>query len=130
MHEIDVDVIGFEIAQALFERGHDALPAAVAAVGRLRVADADLGDEADIAPARPERAGERLLGDAHAVGFGRVEAIDAGIERAMHRLVELRGVDRAVGAADFPAAKADGGDFQIGAAELSVFHCRFPPGLF
>ena len=123
--EIDIDVISDEICQTLVERGHDPCAAAVAAIGRLRIANADLGDEADVAAAGTERSGERLLGDTHAVGFGGVEAIDPGIERAMHRLFELRRIDRAIGAADFPAAKAYGGNLDGRSAELPEFHGRF-----
>ena len=115
-------MIGGEIRQALLERGHDPHAAAVAAIGCLRVADADLGDEADVPPAGTERPCERLLGDAHAVGLGGIEAVDSGIERAVHGLVELRRVDRAIGAADFPTAEANGGNLQVRAAELPVFH--------
>ena len=110
------------LRQALLERGHDPRAAAVASIGCLRVADADLGDETDVAPAGTKRACKRLLGDAHAVGLGGIEAVDSGIERAVHGLVELRRVDRTVGAADFPAAEADGGNLQVRATELPVFH--------
>ena len=54
-------MIGGEILQALLERGHDPHAAAVASVGCLRVADADLGDETDVAPAGTKRACKRLL---------------------------------------------------------------------
>ena len=124
--EIDIDVISGEIGQTLLERGHDPCAATVAAIGCLRIADADLGNEADVASTGTERPGERLLGDAHAVGFGGVEAIDPSVECAMHRLFELRRIDRAIGAADFPAAKAYGGNLDVRSAELPVFHGRFP----
>ena len=111
MHEINVDVIRIEVAQALFERSHDPRSAAVTTIGGLGIADPDLGYEADIAPASTQRMGERPLGNAHAVGLGGIETVDTGIERAVHGLVKLLRVDRAVGPADFPAAKANGGDF-------------------
>jgi hypothetical protein len=56
---------------------------------------------------------ERLLGDAHAVGLGGIEAVDAGIEGTVHGLIELRGVDGAVCAADLPAAEADSGNLEV-----------------
>lgn len=59
MDEIDIDVISAEVRQALLERGHDPRVTAVAAIGRFRIADADLGDEADIASAGTERAAAR-----------------------------------------------------------------------
>jgi hypothetical protein len=120
--QVDIDVIGAEVPQALFERRKDARSAAVAAIGRLRIADAGLGDETHVAPAIAERAGERLLGDAHPIGLGGVEAVDTRIEGALHGTIELRRVDCAVGAGDLPAAEADGGDLPMGATELPVFH--------
>ena len=77
VHQVNIDMIGVEIAQTLLDRGHDARAAAVAAIGRLGITDADLGDDADIAPARTESATQRLLGNAHAVGFSGIETVNA-----------------------------------------------------
>ena len=43
----------------------------------------------------------------------------------MHRLFELRRIDRTIGAANFPAAKAYGGNLDVRSAKLPVFHGRF-----
>ena len=122
MHQIDVDMIGVEIAQTLFQRRDDPRATAVSAIGHLRIADTDLGHEADIAPLRAQSARQRPFGNPHAVRFGGMETIDPGVQRPMHRLLELDRVDRTVGSAYFPAAETDGGNLHAGSAELSVFH--------
>jgi hypothetical protein len=110
-------------------RGRAQAPArAVAAVWGVRVADATLGDDDHVLPAGAERLGERALRDAHAVGFGGIEAVDAVVDGAMDRAAEVRLVDRAVGPADLPAAEPDDGYAKIGLAELPVFHPRLLPG--
>jgi hypothetical protein len=123
--QIHVDVIGGEMPQALLERGRDPRAAAVATVRCFRIADADLGDETDVASPGAESAGEHLLGNAHAVGFCGIEAVDAGIESVVHGLVELRSVDWAIGAADFPTTEANRGHLPVGATELPIFHGVF-----
>jgi hypothetical protein len=122
MHQINVDMIGVEIAQTLFQRRHDPRATAVSAIGRVRIADADLGHEADIAPPRAQSERQRPFGNPHAIRFSGIEAIDPGVERPMHRLLELGRVDRTVGSADLPAAKAYGGNLRAGSAELPVLH--------
>ena len=122
MDQVDFHVIGAKVAQALLDRSHDPRAAAVAAVRRLGVADADLGHERDFCPPRPQRAAERLLGYAHTIRLGGVEAVDARIERAMNGPFELSRINRAVGATDFPAAKTDCGNVQVRTAKLAIFH--------
>src|ERR1019366_1542577 len=113
VHEIDIDMIGVEIAQTLLDRSHDPLGAAVAAIGRFGIADADFGDQAHIAPARTQSTGQRLLGNPHPVRLSGIETVDARVECAVHGPVELRRIDRAISTADFPAAEANGGDFYV-----------------
>src|SRR6266851_3172781 len=122
MHQIDIDVIGLQVPQALLDRRHYPLTTAVAPVRRLVVADPELGHHNDIAAARPERPRQRLLGDAHAIGFGSIKAVDAAVDRPLHRLAKLGLVDPAIGAADLPAAKADRRDPQVGPSKLPIFH--------
>ena len=120
-------MIRTEIAQAVVEGGRQALTRTVAAVGGVRIANAAFGDERDILTPRAKGFGQSAFRDAHAVGFGGVETIDAAVDRTMDRAEEVSFVDLAIGAADFPAAEPDGGYPQIAPAELPVFHSRpFP----
>src|SRR5882672_7038282 len=124
MHEIDVDVISAEPLQALVDRGEDALPAAVAAVWHFLVADAEFGRDDDVVAAASERPRQRLLGHAHAIGLGRVETIDAAIDRLRDRALELALVNSTIGAADLPTPEADCGNLQAGSPKLPELHRR------
>ena len=75
--EIDIDIVGIERLEALFDRLHHALAAAVAVVRQIRISDAELGrDDSFLAP-RSERFGQRLLRRAHAIGLGGIEAVES-----------------------------------------------------
>src|SRR5438874_2661789 len=125
MHEIDVDMIGLEPLQAPLDRREDARGAAVSAVRHFVIADTEFGRYDDLVSAWPKRSRKHLLGHAHAVGLGRVEAGDTAIDRLRDRTLELALVDTAVGATDLPAAKADRRYLEVGLAELSILHA-FP----
>src|SRR5271166_3562073 len=126
MNEIDVDMVGLQVAQALLDRRHDASAAAVTPRGHFVVAHPEFGDDADILTTAAECASQRLLRYPHAVGFGGVKASDAAVDRLPDRAGELCLVDSAVSAADFPATKADRRDLEVGLAESPIFHA-FPP---
>ena len=128
VHEVDVDVVGAEVLQALVDRRDDALAAAVAEVRLVPVVHAELGDDDRLVAAPAERLAERALGSAHAVALGGVEAVDAEVERAPDGAHELRLLDVAVAAADLPAAEADGRDLEAGPSERSLLHGRSPRG--
>ena len=128
VHEVDVDVVGAEVLQALVDRRDDALAAAVAQVRLVAVVHAELGDDDRLVATLAERLAERAFGGAHAVALGGVEAVDAEVERAADGAHELRLLDVAVAAADLPAAVADGRDLEAGPSERSMLHCRSPRG--
>jgi hypothetical protein len=122
VHEVDVDVVGPEVLQALVDRRKDPLAAAVAQVGHVAVGHPELGDDDRLVPPRAERGAERALGGAHAVALRGVEAVDAQVERPRDRAYELRLLDVAVAAADLPAAEAHGRDLEPRASEWSMLH--------
>jgi hypothetical protein len=93
--------------QALLDRRHHPLTAAVAAVGHFVVAHPELGDHNDLPAVSPERPRQCLLGDAHPIGFRGIEAVDAAVDCSLYCALELPFVDLPVRAADLPAAKAD-----------------------
>src|SRR5262249_15119272 len=122
MDQIHVDIVRLEVLQALLNRGHDALATAVATVGGLVVAYPEFGHNIDVLPALPKGPRQGLFGRAHTIGFRGVKAVDADIDGAPHRLMQLPGVDFAVGAAHFPAAKTDRRDLQASLPKWSIFH--------
>src|SRR5207248_8650444 len=58
----------------------------------------------------------------HAVPLGRVEAVDAEVERPPYRPGKPLGLDAPVAAADLPAAEADGRNVEAGLPERPVLH--------
>src|SRR5208283_5953753 len=124
--EVDVDVIGVERLEAFVDRLDHALAGAVAIVGSVGIADAELGrDDGFLAP-RAERFRQRFFRRAEAVRLGGIEAVDAEIERAINRFDELGFLDTAVAAANLPASEAHGGNLNTGPAKWSEFH-TLPP---
>src|SRR6516162_3340539 len=122
VHEENVDMVGLQPLQALFDRRQDPGAAAVAAAGHFLVADAEFGDDRDIPAAAAERPRQGLFRHSHTIGLGGVEAGDAVVDRLLYSARELGFVDPAIGAADFPAPEADRRDLDAGLAELPVFH--------
>jgi hypothetical protein len=122
MHEIGIDMVGPQPLQAFLDRRHDAAAAAVAAVWHFLVADPEFRDDRDVLPPTAEGPRQGLFRHAHAIGFGRIEAGDAAVDRFRDGALKLRLVDPPIGAADLPAAKPDRGNLEIGLAELPVFH--------
>src|SRR4051794_14359826 len=122
VHEIHVDVVGPEVLQALVDRREHPLTAAVAQVRLVAIVHADLRDDAGLVAPRAKRFGQRALRRAHPVALGRVEAVDAEIQRAPDGPLELIDLDVAVAAAYLPAAVADRADVDAGAAEQTLLH--------
>jgi len=83
VHEINVDVIGIEIAQIWSSEAMIRARLLSRRLGRLRISHADFGDDADIAPARAQSACESLLGNPHAIGLSGIETVDARVESAV-----------------------------------------------
>ena len=115
----EINVVGAEPAQRGVEARHHGL-------GRLGCAGrCDLGlgrDDHVIARAALDGLADDLLG---AVRLGRVDEVDAEVERLPHKGDGLRGGEAGALADAAVAAAAEPGDadFQAGAAEGCVLHC-------
>src|SRR6266699_2233492 len=78
-------------------------------------------DDRLVAPAF-QRAAEELLVVAPAVHVGRVEEVDAFVERVVNEADRLFVIRVAVDARHRHEAEADGGDFERAASNLALFH--------
>src|SRR5689334_13439376 len=126
VHLVEIDAIGAQAAEALVARAPDVVrgePAVVRPFAHLRV---DLGREDDSVPSRRvlrEPAPDDLLRDAlaglPAVDVGRVEEVDAGVERAIH---DREAVGLARERPEVHRAEAEAAHAQTGTAETDVVH--------
>src|SRR5437899_3135149 len=124
VHQIHVDVVGAQTAQAVVDLAQDRGATGVAAGRTARARDdaALGGDHRLVAPTVQCRA-ERLLGVAGAVRGRGVEAGDALLERAANGAHRFAVVDPAVAiAAHRPAAERDRRDVEAGVPELALLH--------
>ena len=127
--DVEVDVVHAEVGEARVQALGDVALAADAGRDLCGRARQELGGDHDVVASGEagERASQVLLGRAALVGDGRVEEVDAGVERA--------GDDRAgVGLTEGPrvlarrrvaephAAQADARDRQVASAEARVPH--------
>jgi len=79
-------VVGAEARKATFERRADVLrPAVLAGDAAVDDAEAELGRDDRLRATARERATEQRLVGIGAVDLGRVEEVDAELERAMNR---------------------------------------------
>lgn len=128
MHLVEVDRVGVEAAQAGFDFGADGLLGiGVVDVAGIIPDHGALGeDERPFAFPLRQRPCHDLLGVAESVDGGGVDPIDAELEcpqNGGHGLVVvLAGPAEFPGAAHGPRAEADGGELQVGVAELSKRH--------
>src|SRR5215470_18690649 len=126
VHQVDVDAVGAEVREALFDRGHDPRPAGIAQLRLVPVADTELRDDDDVLSPPAERPRERAFRGAESVALGGVEAVDAEVERPCDGACELRLLDLPIAAADLPAAEADHRDLESRPTEWSFLHWRPP----
>jgi hypothetical protein len=120
---IEIDDLQAKTLQARLAGLHDVLGTAVdslLAVGALGLAE--LGCDDDLVAPALERAPEQLLVVPPAIHVGRVEVVDAAVERVVDDRDRLVVVGVAVDARHRHAAKSDGGDLDGGATELALFH--------
>jgi hypothetical protein len=125
---VEVDVIGAEPLERRLAGAADVLGGAVdaEAVAALVADVAELRGEHDlVAPAADGVADEPLVGE-RAVHVGRVEEVDAEVERAVDRRDRLRIVAAGVEVGHPHAAEAEGGDGEIG-TEGTTLHCGGAP---
>src|SRR5262249_33223526 len=95
---------------------------AVTTLGGLGVACPEFGHNIYILTALPKRWRQRLLGCAKPIRFRGVKAVDADVDRPLHRLLKLPCVNLAIGPANLPAAKTHRRDLQVCLPKLSIFH--------
>jgi hypothetical protein len=131
MDLVEIDVIGAEAAKARVDLAHDRLARQAGAVWSRPHPAVHLGGDHDlVAPGEiPDRAAENLLAVAERIPVGRVEEIDATLQRALDEwaavlFAEAPGMIALVAPAIAHAAEADARHVQTGATELCVFHCR------
>ena len=118
---IEVDPVGSQPGQAVFDGAHD--PAPGSPLATLIVADphAELGGQNDIAAALAQRLAEEFLRLCAAIDVGGVEKGDPRVDRgADHRIGRL-GVDPH---SEIVAAETDLTDFQTGGSKAAKLHGR------
>jgi hypothetical protein len=121
---VEVDHFDAEALQARLARLHHVFRPpvdALLAVGAFHLAELRHHQRL-VAPAALERAPEQRLVVAPAVHVGRVEVVDAALERVVDDADRLLVVGVAVYARHRHQAETDGGDFEGRAAELALFH--------
>jgi hypothetical protein len=116
---VEVDVVGLQPAQAGLDGAPhvDAGQAALVASVTGRVGD--LGGQHPALAGVFERAADHLLGLAVGVDVGRVDEVDAGLERVIDDAPRLRLIGRA---AEHHGAEAELGDLHAAVTEHAVLH--------
>lgn len=124
VHEVEVDVVGAEVAQRALDLPHDVLERGVAVIAGGTGDQANLGrEQVALSVDAPERVADDLLGRAVAIARRGVDEVDAVIEHGADGghaggvIVLTKGV-----AADRPGAHSELGDVDIGILEVRVAH--------
>ena len=86
MQEIDVDAVGFQSFQALFDADLDVSPRCAGLVDIVAGAHGDFGCQDDFVAAAGDQAAEDLFGASAGIDIGAVEEVDAGFAAAMKHL--------------------------------------------
>ena len=81
MYLIEVDVIGSQTSERVLDRAHDPLARTAAVVGLVVHRHEELRGQDDIVAAALERLADDLFGCATGVDVGRVDKVDACVER-------------------------------------------------
>ena len=133
MDLVEVDVIGAEAPQAVFDGGKQGFARQAAGVGGAAPVEERLGGNDHLVAQGEvlEGAAGELLGCAGGIGVGGVEEIYScfkGLaeEGAAGLFVECPFMHAFAGRAEAHAAKADARDREAGAAEIAVFHGSTP----
>jgi hypothetical protein len=123
---VEVDRLDAEPLEAALARRAHVLGLAVdAADGAILAADdAELGGEHYLVTPAADRAPHQLLVRVRPVHVGRVEEVDAQVERAVDGRDGLRLVTRSVELRHAHAAEPDRGDGRAVAAETALLHQR------
>ncbi len=94
MYLIEVDVVGTQSLQAGFDRLHDVQARQPDVVRALPHPSPYLGGDDDVLAPTGERAAQDLLRVARRVDIGRVEEVDASIERPVNQRVRCGLIER------------------------------------
>ena len=125
---VEVDVIEAEPSQRGFARLPYVLGVATHLARAVVVADvAELRREHDLVPPVADRFAHELLVRTAAVHVGRVEEVDAELERSVDRRDRLALVGRSVELRHPHAAEAESGDLESLCAELASVHASTLP---
>ena len=128
VHMVDVDVVGAETFEAGVAGLKDVLARGAEVVGGVAQREKGFRGDEELVALAVDGFAEDLFGKAVGVAVGSVEEIDAGVEAEVDHAAGFVGLGRAPGFEEFVAAaegcgaEAEGGDFESGAAEESVFH--------
>jgi hypothetical protein len=128
---VEVDPIGLEPAERILDLANDPAARVAELIGIVPHRPVHLGREHDVvAPAAGECLADDLLRLPACVDVGRVDEVDARIERPVDDADALV-VVRISPAAEHHRAEAERADLDPGACELSIVHAREPsdPGV-
>ena len=124
---VEVDPVGLQPAERSLDRQPDVASASPCAPqagsGDVRLAWPNFVASTTSSRRPRERLAQERLAEAvlAAVDVGRVDEVDAGVERGVHdRVGALLALGRGARPAEVVAAEADGGDAEAGAAEGAV----------
>src|SRR2546426_69451 len=113
-----------EALEALFQRARDG----AGNLGRRHVRYAELGADVEPRLERADHLAEVRLRLAVAVDGGRVEIVDAQLQRAGHGALALGGGAADHETADVAATEAEGADAEAPPSERAIVHCRATSG--
>src|SRR6266480_4553265 len=120
---IEIDRVNAEALQARLAGAHHVLGPAVDILLSLRSLHlAELGGDDDAVAPAAQRSSEQLLVVPPAVHVGRVEEVDAFVERVVNDANRLFVIRDPVDARHRHEPEADGGDFERAASNLALFH--------
>ena len=124
MHQIDVNMVGLQAAQAALDLPEDVYPGQAVVVRAGAHAASYLGGEDELIPSPLEHRANQPLGVPFLVDVGYVNEVHPEV----NGLRDGGLADIIAGPTAEGAAETDGGDLDAGAAEATIVHdCRCPP---
>jgi hypothetical protein len=116
-----VEAIRGQVAQAVFDEARE-VPLVVSIRGVRREAAPRLGGDKDLRLAIALQLRNQPLAPSHAVDIGRVDEVDAAVDRRVQRGERLGIVHISPASSDRPRAKTDLRHLPAGTAQLAIIH--------